>query len=445
MIPSPPSDALHFRGKTLTPESPRPVHIPEPSNIPVLEKQIDPIFNLMSTHMEPPHALRDLTAMDYEMARNIESDQHLDTSSAVGNDHGLNHSQRLQNEEAALEHKHDGTESVEKVMMADVQEHPQSIITESQLSSLADQPSTSAIPHDTLPTPAQIQTEPTYNIFPSDVRSQHVIEPYEPTQDSFLIQGQSTSSPANLHDTDHRTNLHLQTDEAATEDVSGGGVNFQTLLDNISPSNAVAPSAEHAPLGISASPPEQINVSDSSSANPLSAILPSPAGLPPRPPPQEKPAIHPNYTPGEDIRSYHYPHILQSKTHSNFPPQPSNSYRPSQGYPNHSIVAAGAPGTSSAPNGLLPPPLATFQQNSRTHEKQQDSPSAQPNRQKDTPGNNIAGSVASAGDDAGGDSWGVDIQQKYDQFLSDERTYVAEGLWDRFPPGSRLFVGMLNE
>lgn len=45
MTPSPPDEALHFRGKTLTPESPRPLHIPEPANIPVLENQMDPVFN----------------------------------------------------------------------------------------------------------------------------------------------------------------------------------------------------------------------------------------------------------------------------------------------------------------------------------------------------------------------------------------------------------------
>jgi hypothetical protein len=37
--------------------------------------------------------------------------------------------------------------------------------------------------------------------------------------------------------------------------------------------------------------------------------------------------------------------------------------------------------------------------------------------------------------------WPPEIQAEYDQFLRDERNYVTEGAWDRFPPGSRLFVG----
>ncbi|KMU92372.1 hypothetical protein CIHG_10176 [Coccidioides immitis H538.4] len=54
MASEPPDDVLHFRGKTLTPESPRPLHFPEPSNIPVLENQMDPIFNDTSTYENLP-------------------------------------------------------------------------------------------------------------------------------------------------------------------------------------------------------------------------------------------------------------------------------------------------------------------------------------------------------------------------------------------------------
>lgn len=39
--------------------------------------------------------------------------------------------------------------------------------------------------------------------------------------------------------------------------------------------------------------------------------------------------------------------------------------------------------------------------------------------------------------------WGLEVQQKYDNFLERERSYISEGLLDRFPPGSRLFVGQL--
>src|SRR6266536_4993978 len=49
MTPEP----LEFHTKTLSPLSPVPVHPPEPENVPVLQNQIDPIFNMTSTHIVP--------------------------------------------------------------------------------------------------------------------------------------------------------------------------------------------------------------------------------------------------------------------------------------------------------------------------------------------------------------------------------------------------------
>jgi hypothetical protein len=47
-------------------------------------------------------------------------------------------------------------------------------------------------------------------------------------------------------------------------------------------------------------------------------------------------------------------------------------------------------------------------------------------------------------EDAGEIQWGPDVQTIYDKFLADERMYVSDGLWDRFPAGSRLFIGMIH-
>jgi hypothetical protein len=41
-------------------------------------------------------------------------------------------------------------------------------------------------------------------------------------------------------------------------------------------------------------------------------------------------------------------------------------------------------------------------------------------------------------------SWTPAIQKLYDEFLVDERMYVSEDLWDKFPAGSRLFIGEQN-
>jgi hypothetical protein len=71
MTSNPPDEAIHFRGKTLTPESPRPLHIPEPSNIPVLENQMDPVFNDTSTYEKP------FSYQDDEQPSQLESDSEL--------------------------------------------------------------------------------------------------------------------------------------------------------------------------------------------------------------------------------------------------------------------------------------------------------------------------------------------------------------------------------
>lgn len=90
-----------------------------------------------------------------------------------------------------------------------------------------------------------------------------------------------------------------------------------------------------------------------------------------------------------------------------------------------SIVAAGAPGTSTDPRGgLPPPPTASYSPISR---------SSQDHLAK-------SNSIRDEADDLD-KRWGPEIQKKYDAFLEDERKNVLEGAWDKFPYGSRLFVG----
>lgn len=67
MSDSPVEEAPVYHRKSLTPESPRPLHAPSPANIPILDHQIEPIFNLISSHTLPPYAARDLTHMDHEL------------------------------------------------------------------------------------------------------------------------------------------------------------------------------------------------------------------------------------------------------------------------------------------------------------------------------------------------------------------------------------------
>ncbi|KAI3401106.1 hypothetical protein diail_252 [Diaporthe ilicicola] len=40
---------------------------------------------------------------------------------------------------------------------------------------------------------------------------------------------------------------------------------------------------------------------------------------------------------------------------------------------------------------------------------------------------------------------GVGLQQTYDEFLADERKHMSEAKWERFPDGSRIFIGNLSQ
>jgi hypothetical protein len=101
------------------------------------------------------------------------------------------------------------------------------------------------------------------------------------------------------------------------------------------------------------------------------------------------------------------------------------------------MAAAGAPGTSSGVSALPPPPLASFQQSTTTTTESQTPSSPVSNKSGRAERQQVRQSK-NGDDDA---PWGPEVQKKYDEFLHDERVYVTEGLWDRFPAGSRLFVG----
>ena len=206
--------------------------------------------------------------------------------------------------------------------------------------------------------------------------------------------------------------------------------NIQTLLDNLIASASSAAPAENdttpaAPAPSSSNVPQ---VSSPGSAQTPISALPTPAGLPPRPPPQDGPAIHPNYAPGQSIRSYHHP--PPPSTASNASAQPQSSYRPPQNYP---------PANAVAPNGMPPPPTATFQQPPPAHQPQV----AHDQQHHDEFGRNVDRPDVLSKPEVIQVQNAPDKDRAWEDFLRDEAVYVAEGTWDRFPQGSRLFVGNL--
>ncbi|KAL7910904.1 hypothetical protein GGI35DRAFT_468716 [Trichoderma velutinum] len=149
-----------------------------------------------------------------------------------------------------------------------------------------------------------------------------------------------------------------------------------------------------------------------STATTIPTALPSSSSLPPRPPlPQVAPQSYASqhHPPGTN------PNVSGSVGVSPTPGQPST------------FAIAGAPGTSTEALGNLPPPPATAMNPSAVAASINPSPYP----------SNPPGYPADRAQDA-------DYQRQWDQFMADERQYMSEAKWDRFPEGSRIFIGNLS-
>ncbi|EEA27709.1 nuclear polyadenylated RNA-binding protein 3 [Talaromyces marneffei ATCC 18224] len=374
MTSNPPDEVIHFRGKTLTPESPRPLHIPEPSNIPVLENQMDPVFNDTST---------------YEMPSSYQDDE-----------------QPLESDSEIYKSANDEDNRIQEALL-----------------SMAQESGTVNVP----------------SILDDQSVSAHIPLPTEPNVSYHQMGVPISAAPINANTTILDPSMaNPEIDVAPTNSAqTETGVEFQSLLDNISPS---ASTAHSGPVVTTSSPADNPVLQEHKQPQPTAALdhnYALSAGLPPRPPTQETPDLNPNYQPTANISDYHPLGIQASNT--SHVPQP-------QGQDQHSnasiFVPAVAPGTSSGAIGLPPPPLATFQQ---FQSQQKPVPVPEAIAQSSHKSSRSERYSARPGGSPDDDDvfWGDEVQKIYDEFLREERAYVTEGLWDRFPYGSRLFVGNL--
>jgi nuclear polyadenylated RNA-binding protein 3 len=250
----------------------------------------------------------------------------------------------------------------------------------------------------------------------------------QPGRDTQPTPTNPTPTQPTVDDTaknDHFDAVEAQTSIGETKieshtynDAANGGIDIQQLLDNItanagkneSNSAATTPSTQSSKISLAKS----------------GSGLPTHASLPPRPNiPQKRP----------------YPDDIQ-KYYAGAPgvPQPSVSYRPPGSAT--ALIAAGAPGTSTDPRGGLPPPPSASFHPTLISTGSPVSPASytQINRSAGIDRQFTSIELQDEADEADA-KWGPDVQKIYDEFLADERMYVQEGLWDRFPLNSRLFIG----
>ena len=396
--PEPPE----FLTQDLSPVSAIPVHIPEPSNIPVLRRQTDPVFNMTSTHLESVAAPADplVSNDDSPSADSSFSDAYRDAPVKTGERMDLTASSSSEDiDDYAMTFESDGEE------LADVLDTSRTDIVQETNSftvpALERESPSSVASHDYTPT-ALLQSHP-------EAHSHHTSPfPTLPTT-SEAAAAIPSDSPAEQTPID---SIKVQTH--AYDDVGNGGIDIQQLLDNIT-ANAQKNETTVVPQASSGALPK------------VASALPAHSSLPPRPNlPQKRPY---------DDGKYHAPAPGLPKIPSQYIPPPPGVAAP--------IIATGAPGTSiDSRGGLPPPPTASFQPPPPSASGPMTPASYNQMNRSSVQATQKPFVDARDEADESEAKWGPEIQKLYDEFLADERMYVTEGLWDRFPLGSRLFIGM---
>ncbi|KAL6413868.1 hypothetical protein AUP68_03398 [Ilyonectria robusta] len=250
-----------------------------------------------------------------------------------------------------------------------------------------------------------------------------------PSDTSYAVHNSPSTSAHQAQSGSSVTIFEAHTDDAITSPAHPSNPDQTGFQSVTSPSTASAdsnsagspnPSADIQRLVADLTAPAEPTSSDDPSALPAkaelpagpnasSSALPSSASLPPRPPlPQ---AASQSYT------SQHHP----SGSSSSIPA--SVAVPPTPGQPS-TYVAAGVPGTSPDALGNLAPAAASGLNASVaiTSLTAPPYPPQSPAYATDRPQD-------------------ADYQRQWDQFMADERQYMSEAKWDRFPEGSRLFIG----
>lgn len=437
------SDAPEFYTKPSTPISPIPHYPPTPSKFPVLQNQIDQVFNMTSTHIE--------SAAGLPSTLNL-SDNHKDFAINANPDAADADADRETSDENSFsdpfeepdEPKTNGT--VATTIQASGGEvdddYAMTFESDGEMGSNSQDVPNENMDQDTTTqsTPPPLsgsETVPSLNAAdpPINATSENkniddlshnptISHPTAPPADAPPVAADPESAPAPAPAPAMTEQSQAPSQPPMYESIAKGEIDIQQLLDNIT---------ANAELNASAAPTPTTAVAAVGSPKfpPGPSALSSHSSLPPRPQVLQKPSMHPAYASQDDIRKYH--------AGPSYAGPPGTSYR-APGMPPMSIVAAGAPGTHTDPRNVLPPPPpASF--------------NAPPPSLSAPPPGNLAPypphqrvptqerPIEGEGEDEGEVQWGPDVQKLYDDFLADERMYVSEGLWDRFPTGSRLFIG----
>ncbi|KAI0179689.1 hypothetical protein GGR52DRAFT_528026 [Hypoxylon sp. FL1284] len=275
-----------------------------------------------------------------------------------------------------------------------------------------------------------------------DVSKTNETSPSSDTSQTLTSQSQANASSSHDPPTSHAQSVHQKTQSATQPAARGsqGPYKLQNPQEQAvvnppwtggtdsphSPAEAPPENSDHhtsAPnndIDIQGLVDQIIGNATSGSANQASASQntanpPAPVqdpSLPPRPPMPQQSAS--SYVRPEDAAGYQ-----QGLAYTGIPTGSSNLPPPPGTY------AAGAPGTAQDLRNNVPAHPASAMNAP---------PNAYPVAQFDATYASAAGAPAQT----------TDLSEQWETFLKEERRYVSEAKWDRFPEGSRLFIGNLS-
>ena len=397
-------DVPEFHTQPSTPVSPIPYHPPAPSQLPVLERQIDPIFNMTSTHA--------VAGADKALDQNPTSCHPDNETGSISDSNTFSDPFEDQDEPQAQSAR---ITSLQTTTDAD-DDYAMTFDSEGE----ADARDT--LPQKALENPVlESNTKRSDLVIADETPPPAMSAPAAQACITSTLHAQPHSAEATATLTASRAAIPTQGYKPSTpppiyQSIQNGEVDIQQLLDNIT-ANAELEAAKAVPNTASAGSP----------TFPPGSSAFSHTSLPPRPQALPKPPMHPAYTAQNETHSY--------RAGPTYPAPPGTAARaPGMA----GLIAAGAPGTQTDPrNGLPPPPAASFSPPASFSRPGENMPFVPQRGPQHGRGPSSIGDV----EDEGEIQWGPDMQKLYEAFLAAERRNVAEGVWDKYPPGSRLFIG----
>lgn len=411
------TEAPEFHTRHSTPLSPQPVHPSEPSNVKVLREQTDPVFNMTSTHISASGiALNDATSNTDSIGEHDNQANPNDTSfsdaceapKADENSHDVN---APDSNPSQIDDDYARTFDSDVDIEADAASKPDS--AEPYSPSLDNQLAQTFPP---LSGTSSVMSVPLQSFSTTDISN----SPVASVSTIPVVHGNEYAKHSFSSSYTPRAQAAGQARDAQH---AKDEVDIQTLLDNITANAELQRSNETAAFSQSAS------TSQTALYNP-----PTSTGLPPRPQVVQLPSNQPAYSATNNLRS-------------SLPPPPGLG--DIHGAPGTSIpsLAAGAPGTATDSKSTLPPPPSAAMFFSPPIAIPQLPASSLPPPPQRVQPPQPAPRDAKNSDRIEGPDYGEVVlnpvmEKLFDEFLADEREYTADGQWDRFAPGSRLFIGI---